>query len=261
MEGNLFLFVISALPIFLIGYYVYNKDRNKESGNVLASLFFAGIGSCFLVIVCSLLLGLFIPFFNSDVEGLNFWELIIYVFIGIALIEEFCKWVMVYKIAYNNESFDEFYDMIVYSVFVALGFAFLENLLYVYPGGFITGVTRGLLAIPGHACCGVLMGYYLGLAKINGLNNRDSFRKRYMIYSALVPVLVHGIYDYCLFIDNDLFLFIFYIFIIGLDIYIVRKVKVVSSISKKIRYKNNYCSNCGRVVNSNYCPICGRKNE
>ena len=82
-----------------------------------------------------------------------------------------------------------------------------------------------------------------------------------MIYSVLVPVLVHGIYDYCLFIDNDLFLFIFYIFIIGLDIYIVRKVKVVSSISKKIRYKNNYCPNCGRVVNSNYCPMCGRKNE
>mgnify|MGYP002514454572 CR=1 FL=1 len=56
--------------------------------------------------------------------------------------------------------------MIVYSVFVSLGFACFENILYVFANQSIAvGISRGILSVPGHACDAVFMGYYLSMAK------------------------------------------------------------------------------------------------
>lgn len=258
---NLILFIVSALPVFLLGMYIYKKDKNKEPSKLLAKLFIGGILSCFLVIIISLIIKLFIPVLNKEITELNLFELIIYVFIGIALVEEFCKWLITYKISYNDNEFEEIYDMIVYSVFVSLGFAFFENLLYVSEGGLTTGILRALLAVPGHACDGVFMGYYLGLAKQNVLHNQNELKKKYLILSIIMPTILHGIYDYCLLTGRLLFILLFFIFIINIYIHTIKKVKKVSSTNRKMKYYDNYCSNCGHPVNSNYCPICGRKNN
>ena len=177
---------ISFLPVFLVGRYIYKHDRNKEPMKLLVKLFVSGVGSCFLVLFISLIMGWIFPIFNADVESLNLIELAIHVFIGIALVEEFCKWFMSYSISFNNSEFEEVYDMIVYSVFVALGFAFFENFLYVLEGGIAVGVLRALLAVPGHACDGVFMGYYLGLAKVSALNNRNDLKKKNLLFSVLI---------------------------------------------------------------------------
>ena len=68
---------------------------------------------------------LIIPLFRDE-SSLNTFQLILYVFLGIALIEEFSKWIMLYVLSYNDRNFDELYDMIIYGAFVALGFAFFE---------------------------------------------------------------------------------------------------------------------------------------
>ena len=261
MNSEIILFTVSALPIVLIGMFVYKKDRQKEPIKLLTKLFLSGIGSCFLVFIISYILGLIFPILSADASKLNLIQLFIHVFIGVALVEEFCKWIMAYKISYNDKDFDEFYDIVLYCIFVALGFAFFENLLYVYEGGVGTGVIRALLAVPGHACDGVLMGYYLGLSKINALNNRTLFQKKYLILSILIPTLAHGIYDYCLFTGRLIFIIIFLIFIVCMYIYVLRKVKKISSINRKMKYQDNFCPNCGHVVDGNFCPICGRKNE
>lgn len=261
MEQELLLFIISILPVLLIGLFIYKKDKEKEPGKLLLKLFLGGIGACFLVAIVSLLMEIVFPILAQDPDTLNFLQLVIYVFIGVALVEEFCKWIMLYFISYKDLAFDEFYDGIVYAVFVALGFACFENLLYVYNYGFGTGIIRALLAVPGHACDGVLMGYYFGLAKLNSLNNRDNMARKYLILSILVPMISHGIYDYCLFTGNIIFIVIFVIFIIAMYVYVIKKIKKISSINRKMKYKDNYCPNCGHVVDGNYCPICGRKNE
>lgn len=258
---ELILFIISSLPVFLLGMFVYKKDKNKEPWKLLLKLFAGGILSCFLTLIVSYILSLFFPILSADYTTLNSFELIIYMFIGVALIEECCKWIIVYKFSYNDKNFDEIYDMIVYSVFVALGFAFFENLLYVYLGGISTGIVRALSAVPGHAFYGVFMGYYLGLAKQSNINNRKDLNTKYIILSILVPIILHGIYDYCLSSGKVIFIIIFLIFIILLYVYAIKKIKRMSSIKVKMKYIDNYCPNCGTKVKSNYCPICGRKNN
>ena len=259
--AELLLFIVSVLPVFLIGLFIYKKGKQNGSEKLLVKLFIGGIGSCFLVLVVSLILKLIFPIMSADRNSLNLFELIIYVFIGVALVEESCKWIMVYKISYNDDQFDRFYDAIVYSVFVALGFACFENLLYVYSNGIGNGIARALLAVPGHACDGIFMGYYLGLAKISDLNSRKDLKKKNLILSIVVPTILHEIYDYCLFTGKPLFIILFFIFVICMYIYSFKKVKKVSSINRKMKYKDNFCPNCGHEVDGNYCPICGRKNE
>lgn len=258
---ELILFTISSLPVFLLGMFIYKKDRNKEPWELLVKLFAGGILSCFLVLIVSGILGIFFPIFSADSSKLNLFELIIYVFIGVALVEECCKWIFAYMFSYNDKHFDEIYDMIIYTVFVALGFAFFENLLYVYENGIMIGIIRAISAVPGHACDGVFMGYYLGLAKQTHINNRKDLNTKYLILSILVPTILHGIYDYCLFTGKVILIIMFFVFVILLYVYAIKKIKKLSSINGKMKYIDNYCPNCGTKVESNFCPKCGRKNH
>lgn len=258
---EIILFVVSALPIILIGLYIYKKDKQKEPIKLLLKLFIGGIGSCFLVLIVSLILSIFIPSFASDTDNMNLLQLFFYVFFGVALVEETCKWIMVYFISYHDDGFDELYDAILYSIFVALGFAFFENLLYVYNSSISVGIVRALLAVPGHACDGLFMGYYLGLAKSCDINGKKELKRKKLLLSLLIPTITHGIYDYCLFTGIPLLILFFFIYVICMYIYVIKKIKKVSSINRKIKYRDNFCPNCGHQVVGNFCPICGRKNE
>lgn len=255
------LFAVSAAPVILLGIFIYTKDRNKEPFKLLLKLFFCGIGSCFLTLALTGILGEFIPYISADTETLNLIELIIHVFIGVALIEEFSKWLITYSISYNHSEFEEIYDMIVYSVFVALGFAFFENVLYVFQGGIGVGIMRALLAVPGHACDGVFMGYYLGLAKQSQINGRVDLKKKYVAFSILIPTIMHGIYDYCLFSGLGILILLFFIFVILVYVHSIKKIKRMSSITKKLYYRDKFCGGCGRPVDGNFCPVCGRKHN
>lgn len=235
----LFLLTISILPVLLVATFIYIKDKNKEPLTLLMKLFVGGIISIFITLLLTEILETSIPFFSIEEDRLNIIELVISVFIGVALIEEFSKWIVVYIISYKNKEFDEFYDMIVYSVFVALGFAFLENLVYVFQEGVGTGILRAFLAVPGHAFDGVFMGYYLGLAKISSLNNNKNLEKKNKIFSIIIPVLLHGIYDYCLLSGKIVLYLVFLVFIVCLYVFAIKKVNKISSIKGKIKTEDN----------------------
>ena len=257
----LLLIIISILPVFLIGLFIYKKDKQKEPKKILIKLFLAGIGSCFLTLAMTFGLEALFPIFAADPKELNFGELIINVFIGVALVEETSKWLMTYFVSYKDSNFDEFYDAILYCAFVALGFACFENIFYVLEGGISIGILRALFSVPGHVCDAVIMGYFLGLAKISDVNNRKNLKRKNIALSILFPTITHGIYDYCLYASNVVFLMVFFIFVICVYVYVIKKIKKVSSIDKKFKYKDNFCPNCGRVVDANFCPVCGRKND
>jgi len=72
----------------------------------------------------------------------------------------------------------------VYAVYDSLGFAAAENLLDVYDNGIAVGLLRAVTAVPAHALFGVIMGYYLSLAKF--IIHRRRF---YLILSWGVPVV------------------------------------------------------------------------
>lgn len=257
---KMILFILSILPVALVGMYIYKKDKNKEPSKLLAKLFFSGFSAIFITLLLSSISELIFPLLSKEPTELNLINLILYVFVGVALIEEFSKWIMTYLISYNNIEFDEEYDMIVYATFVSLGFACFENILYVQAGGITTGIVRAFLAIPGHACNGIIMGYYLGLAKLNSIQNEKKLCTKNKILSLFIPILVHGLYDYCLFAENIYFFVLFIISIVMLYIYSIKKVNNISKCNQRIKYKDNYCSICGYKVESDYCPNCGRKN-
>lgn len=282
--------IIALLPIIAIAIYIYGKDKNKEPKQLLFKLFLAGLVSTTITLVLTILLGIIIPIINvekaTELTGIS---LFIHTFIGVGLIEELSKWLMTYIISFNNKEFDELYDIIIYSVFVSLGFAGLENLLYVSEGGLVTAIFRALLSVPGHACLGIFMGYYLGLAKISELK-KDNFAKiKNILLSLIIPTILHGIYDYCLLSRSIISIIIFFLFIFILYIQSYKKInksakeaqslkninisqdtsknkntshlhnQQITQTAQSTQYSNNYCPNCGIQVNSNFCPNCGTK--
>lgn len=250
-------FIIAVFPVFLIGLYIYRKDADKESSKILFKMFMFGIISCFPAVFLSFLIGNFFPAEDS----MSFIQMFLYVFISIALTEEFCKWFLLYKGSYNHNEFDTLYDMIVYASFVALGFACFENILYVSSSGIVTGLVRAITAVPGHVCDGILMGSYLGLAKVSMVRGNKKISNKYKILSLVIPVITHGIYDFCLFWGGYLFIAIFAIFVIVLYIICIKKVKQYSDNDLKFKYDNKYCPYCGTLITSRFCPNCGNKNN
>ena len=249
--------VIALLPIVLIGLFIYHRDKKREPSKLLFKLFVCGVSSCYPAVLLELIISSFFP----DIEYMNFLQIFLYAFFGIALIEELCKWFFVYKISYNHDDFDSLYDMVVYSSFVSLGFACFENILYVSSSGISTGLLRAITAVPGHVCDGILMGSYLSLAKVNELNGNHDNSKKFKILSLLIPMITHGIYDFCIFIENNIFILIFVIFVRCIFVICFKKVKDISTNNYKFRYKNKYCISCGLTVNSRFCPRCGKENK
>lgn len=228
----LVLLVLSIAPIVIFANMIYKRDFDKEPKSILIKLFLCGVGSTFLTLIITKLLTSIIPFFGFNYTELDAIELIPYVFIGVALIEEFSKWIFVYKLEYNDNEFNHLYDGIVYAAFVSLGFACFENILYVMQSGITTAILRAFLAIPGHLCDGIMMGYYLSMAKLAMCNNHKSLSKKNLILSLIIPTVAHGIYDYLIFAstvtDNSLFLIAFFIFIVFFFTYASKKVKQLS---------------------------------
>ncbi|MFC0298003.1 glutamic-type intramembrane protease PrsW [Geobacillus jurassicus] len=114
-------------------------------------------------------------------------------FLSAALLEEFVKWFVIYFFVYDHDEFDEPYDGIVYSASVSLGFATLENILYLLANGVETAIARAFLPVSSHALFAVIMGFYFGKAKFAGQK-----RRYYLWASFLLPFFLHGVYDWLL---------------------------------------------------------------
>jgi RsiW-degrading membrane proteinase PrsW (M82 family) len=113
-------------------------------------------------------------------------------FLGAAIPEELSKLFVLWLFLRKNPFFDERMDGIVYAVCVSLGFAGLENFMYVIGDAdwMSVALTRAFTAVPGHFCFGVIMGYFYSLAKFG------TQKKRYYSAMALIaPIVAHGIYD------------------------------------------------------------------
>ena len=147
--------------------------------------------------------------------------------VGVALVEEFSKWLVLMLIVWKNRNFDYRYDGIVYAVSASLGFAALENILYVVSYGTGVSVGRAIFAIPGHATFGVFMGYWLSRAKNFWLDEKLIRMKICKLFALCIPMLIHGAYDFLLSeqVAELGYQFVFYIYVILLDFFAWRLIK------------------------------------
>lgn len=253
MDLSLYL---AVLPSIVLGWIIWKNDKvEKEPFWLLVGLFFSGIGSVIVTLIMSFFVYL-LPMCNPQAAD-NLIELFFGVFIGIALVEEFSKWIFVVLITWKNREFTHLYDAVVYAVFVSLGFATLENILYVFQGDLSTAIMRAILAVPLHTFCGVFMGYFYGMAKQSEINGRKDLVTKNMWLSLLVPVFIHGFYDYCIYTQSSLFTMIFYVFVVLIYIFAFRRIIKLSDI--KVSLKSIYCTRCGTKCKGVYCPNCGNK--
>ena len=277
------LFIAAVLPVMALCYYIYKKDVNKEPVALLRKIFLFGFLSAIPILFVEIFLGSFFP--TDDIK--SFPVLFINVFISVALVEEGFKWIVTKKFGYDNQEFDEVYDIIVYAVFASLGFACIENILYVYQNGLGNAIARALTSIPGHTCFAVIMGYYFSKAKVNHLNNNQTLYTKNMFFSIVAPAIFHTLYDaiifYAVAAENESFILWFFLYDIAMVILCFNIVKKTSSVQKKlytsvkkgtitststghIAYHPtsekaiNFCPVCGKSVKGyHFCPFCGFK--
>lgn len=217
------LLVIAALlPAILMMRYIYKKDSiEKEPAGLLVRLVFFGavaiIPACLFELAGEKVL-------YSLLTPKNPAAAVIENFFIVALAEESCKRFVVKRITWEHHAFNYRFDGVVYGVCTSLGFAALENILYVWDGGIGVALSRAFLAVPLHAFCGVYMGLYLGHAKACEYNSNLHGKDRNLRKSLWIPVLIHGFYDYCLSVDYPVLFVVFCIFVAWLYHFSLQKI-------------------------------------
>lgn len=211
----------SLAPVFIILFYIYFRDKyEKEPLGMLVKALLGGIIIILPVIFVEQWLSALSPF--SGKVGAAAWN----AFVVAASTEEVFKFLALYFLIWKSPSFNEKFDGIVYAVFVSLGFAAVENVMYVMEGGMQTAALRALTAVPAHAIFGVTMGYYLGIAHMY-----EELRKKYLMRAIALPILLHGIYDFILMVEVGWLLLLFAPFMVWLYIMGMKKMKVLSNAS------------------------------
>lgn len=213
------LLISSIFPVVIFLYMIYQKDHEKEP---LSLLFKCLMGGC-LSVVLSLAMSVPLGTLGGVFQG-NFMSSFHQSFLEAAIPEEIAKFVILYFIVWKSKELNHNYDGIVYSVFVSLGFALIENILYVFEGGLGVAIMRAILAVPGHGLFGVMMGYYFSLARFY----EGEKRRALLVKSLVVPILFHGAYDFLLFYmgassENILLVVFLLILFAGLIILLWRK--------------------------------------
>lgn len=257
MYKTLLLLILALLPIFILGYYTYSKDNKKEPKLLLLKLFLGGFCAVILTVIISNVLRSFFHVFNGNIKEFGSIKLLIYTFVMISLIEEISKFLFTYILSYHDREYDELYDMIVYSVFVSLGFALIENILFIFDGGIQVAISRLFFAVPTHASVAVFMGYYLSFAKLADINNNKKLKNKYLFLSLLVPITLHGIYDYMVYSNSYIMYYLFFLFTIILFIKANKKLAEMSLMTTTIR--NDRCPHCGAYMqNESFCNKCSK---
>ena len=197
------LFLLAIAPIVLMLSYIHKKDPNPEPKKLLGKVFVFGCLATIPTLIGEVI--------HSSVFGES--QSFLNIFFGVALVEEFFKWIVIYILCYRSKEFDESYDAIVYAAFSSLGFACIENILYVFlEGGLLVGILRAFTAVPGHLCDAVVMGYFIGKARSNKAKGKSS--TGYLFLSLLMPTVVHCFYDYFIFSEMLLAWILFFISLI-----------------------------------------------
>lgn len=285
MSIRTLLLVFAALvPAVVLCIYVYKHDKvEKEPVWLLLLLLVLGALSCFPVgeaegFVIGKITDIFRPFDVSPGDGTIHLSNVTYrlynaarYFIGVALLEELGKWIILVAVTRKSKHFNSLFDGLIYSVFVSLGFAGLENIMYVTRYGWMTAYARAFTAVPGHMFFGVLMGYWysmwhmhskargvesllISIGKIDG--GRKPFpTKRYAVFSLVAPVIAHGLYDYCCTIDTKLAVVAFYVVVSSLYIYCFGKIWNMSDTDVSAGTYTSY------LVNKKYPELSARSSD
>ena len=185
----LIIVAVALLPVLILGWWIYKKDSLRpEPLKMLYKAFFYGVGSTCVSLLISTLMN-FLGLFVYDLG--SFKGAVSTALFAAAIPEEIAKLTMLWIFLRNNPYYDEYFDGIVYAACIGLGFAGAENVLYLLQSEdwMVTGVMRGLTAVPAHFAMACAMGYFYSKRHFG-----DKSRLT-MVSILAVPILFHWIWD------------------------------------------------------------------
>jgi len=222
------LLIAALAPIGALLLIIYKIDRyNREPAKLLVKLFIMGG----LIAVPVIIVEGFLGYLNIFTLTKTDLQHVYTAFVVAAFTEEFFKWLIFKGFAYNHKAYDEYLDGIVYAVFVSLGFAAFENIGYVFANRDMNvAFMRALTALPGHMLFGVSMGYHFSIMKF--AKTKRSYQ-RALKYSLLMPIVIHGVYDYILMSSFKWLVLLFIPYLIWMWQYGLRRIKTYYDVSKE----------------------------
>jgi RsiW-degrading membrane proteinase PrsW (M82 family) len=171
------LLLLAIAPSVFLFLFIYAKDRYEpEPLHLVLRVFLLG---CLSVIPAGLLEAAF-P------DG------VITSAVVAPVVEETCKFLVVFLVVWRHAEFNEPVDGIIYATAAGLGFATVENILYVLEGGLAVGILRAFLSVPGHVVFACIWGAALGIAKF-----RPGRQQAGIILAGLLGgMLLHGMFNF-----------------------------------------------------------------
>ena len=217
---------LALIPGIILAIVVWRADKiEKEPVGLLVKLFLLGA----LTIISAIVIG---TIGEDHIFGFLDKESMLFIFIDnfilTAMVEEGGKYFVMKKVTWKHPAFDHTFDGVVYAVAASLGFATLENIIYLIDSDISIAIVRGILSVPGHVIYAVFMGYYYGLAKYSESLGSDRYRKINLRKAYFIPVLLHGFYDFCLSTPYDIFYLVFLVFEIVLTVIVIKRFRRMS---------------------------------
>ncbi|MFC2948290.1 glutamic-type intramembrane protease PrsW [Virgibacillus sediminis] len=204
------IFSAGLAPVMALMSFFYLKDRFSDPLFLIFRTFIYGALLVFPIMFIKYVL---------ETEAISDSRLV-HSYLYVALLEEFFKWFIFVYTIYHHSEFDEHYDGIVYGVAISLGFASVENILYLITNGVEYAVVRAVFPVSSHALFGVIMGYHFGIAKV--LKRKEN---RNIALALFLPFILHGTYNYILETLTSNWLVLLAPFMVVLWIIALRRVK------------------------------------
>ncbi|MCK5686459.1 PrsW family intramembrane metalloprotease [bacterium] len=269
--------IISLLPSLFWLWYFYKKDKYEpEPIKMIVKIFLLGcLSTVFAAFGNETLIKISINsnfFANNSPLKTSF----IMYFLIIGPVEEIVKFLVIKLFVFNDKNFNEIMDGIIYGITVALGFAFIENILYFYkfanysgrfinPAQFQEGVfticVRAVTANIAHAIFTGIMGYYIGIARFSVEKS-----KKYLISGVIYAIFIHGLYDFTITIFPSMQYYVAIGMVLVTYGFLAQKIKLSLSMSP-FRKKDSEnltviptSMDAVTVRKDRICPKCGYRN-
>ena len=219
---------LGIAPALFWLWYFYRKDKlEPEPKNLIIRAFLLGMLAVIPAAALELAINAFLPFLDTT----DIFPLAIGMFLVVGPVEEIAKFLTVRTTIYRHPEFDEVMDGVVYAASTALGFAALENVVYIVTefreeglgGGLRIAAVRAILSTPAHVAFSATWGYYLGLYKLGYSKNVTTVWKG-IIYASLM----HGAWNFIIFYGSTLG----YIYLIPFSIMIFL---IFRSLSRRVK--------------------------
>ncbi|WP_218082558.1 PrsW family intramembrane metalloprotease [Anthocerotibacter panamensis] len=183
---------IAPAVIFLGGITLRPRYPWWSNTPLVAGAVLAGCAAAFAALAVEAALTVQ-PWTITNLGGLAFFTLA-----GVGLVEEGAKFLLLRAALWRFSSFQEAYDGIILATAVGLGFGATENISYVLDSGYEVALARAFTAVPLHGMLGVILGFYLGQAKVWEVQEGKP-RWGLLGTGLALAALGHGFYDFLAF--------------------------------------------------------------